>query len=123
GVNFLSDRSDYLLRFVGPLGVLPKCQSKGIGKKLMEFANKQALAQGAKSIRLVQDAHNPVSFALYVKMGYKPIICVSLLKGRVKPLSEEGYECRKMRLSDLEECCELCKYAIGFDRKHELKRR
>ena len=53
---------------IGPITVDPTCQRKGIGRAIMEaviYAGSQC-----RSLRLVQDSFNVVSFPLYTKLGF-----------------------------------------------------
>mgnify|MGYP000429745325 CR=1 FL=1 len=53
---------------IGPITVDPTCQTKGIGRAIMR-AVIDAGSQ-CRSLRLVQDSFNVVSFPLYAKLGF-----------------------------------------------------
>src|SRR5919201_3675750 len=59
--NFL-DRRDPIYG-VGPMTVSPEAQGRGIGRRLMQDVIEHGAA--GRGIRLLQDAYNPVSMALY----------------------------------------------------------
>lgn len=55
---------------VGPITVRPDVQHKGVGTLLMSLAFCEASQRGITKIRLIQEAINTTSLALYTKMGY-----------------------------------------------------
>ncbi|HEV8368549.1 MAG TPA: GNAT family N-acetyltransferase [Pyrinomonadaceae bacterium] len=61
GSNHLSEYNE--IRAVGPITVDPAVQAKGVGRMLMQAVIDRA--QGARGIRLVQDAFNTASLSLY----------------------------------------------------------
>ena len=63
------NRSDSVL-VIHRLGVNPKYQGKGLGKKLCLFAEQYAKENNYKFIRLDAYAGNPVSNSMYLKLGY-----------------------------------------------------
>lgn len=66
GSSFLAERDP--LRAVGPVSVAPGVQGEGIGRRLMQaMRNRAGTAPG---IRLVQDACNAMSMALYASLGF-----------------------------------------------------
>jgi ribosomal protein S18 acetylase RimI-like enzyme len=69
------------------MAVHPNHQGKGIGKKLLKFAEDYARNQGFSSIRLDVYTENPSAVSLYEKAGYKE-------KGEVTfPFRKVPYKC------------------------------
>lgn len=52
------------------LAVNPECQKQGVGRQLMDFAEKYAAEKGYASIRLDAYSRNPRAFNLYERRGY-----------------------------------------------------
>jgi len=59
--------------YIDTLSVGAHHQGKGIGKKLLAAAIKQAKEEGHKKIGLLVDCKNPMAKKLYVKVGFKGI--------------------------------------------------
>ncbi|WP_315120792.1 GNAT family N-acetyltransferase [uncultured Clostridium sp.] len=60
------------------LVVNPKYMKNGVGKKLMDFAERYSMEQGMKTIRLDVFIHNTPAISLYEKCGYKYVGTVDL---------------------------------------------
>ena len=58
------------VREIGPIAVHPDYHGKGIGKKLMNGVMSLVNSPN-KSFRLLVNTHNPVSFSLYLSMGFQ----------------------------------------------------
>jgi GNAT superfamily N-acetyltransferase len=116
GLNFLSERN--AIRGVGPMVVDPKLHGRGIGRVLMNAVI--ARGKDAPGIRLVQDAANTVSLALYSSLGFEIREPLFLMFGKPRSEPPSGYQIRPMQADDLTECNELCYRAHGFDRSGEL---
>jgi predicted N-acetyltransferase YhbS len=117
GSNFLDERD--AVRGVGPITVDPSCQSKGVGRKLMEAVIERG--QGAPSIRLVQEAYNRTSLALYASLGFDAVEPLVILMGKLTGQLSHGAEIAPMREEDLEDVSRLCIHVHGFDRTNELR--
>jgi len=116
GSNFLDERN--VIGGVGPITVDPGCQSRGCGRRLMQTVLERG--RNAPGIRLVQDAFNTVSMALYASLGFEVREPLALMSGRpTAPLSADALA-RAMRPEDLPACGELCRQTHGFDRNGEL---
>jgi len=77
-------------------------------------------ARHAGGIRLLQDAFNSRSMALYASLGLDAKEPVVLITGRLSgPVP--GIEVRGLRNEDLAECGALCRRVHGFDRSNELR--
>lgn len=63
------------------LCVDPKAQGKGIGRRMMDFAERLIDEKGYTSIRLDVFSQNPRAYQLYKKLGYKYTGEVAFCKG------------------------------------------
>jgi predicted N-acetyltransferase YhbS len=117
GSNHLSEMDD--VRSVGPITIDPKVQAKGIGRMLMQDVINRG--KGSRSIRLVQDAFNTASMSLYTSLGFDIKEPLVLIAGVISADVESDVEVRQLKTEDVEECGELCRATIGFDRTNELK--
>src|SRR5215204_1290235 len=83
-VNFLAEGDP--IRAVGPIAVDPSVQGSGVGRLLMQAVLERA--RGSVSVRLVQDAFNTRSVALYASLGFEVKEPLLLMRGtpRSKPL-------------------------------------
>jgi len=107
------------VRAVGPITVDPSIQAQGIGRMLMQAVIDRGAA--SKSIRLVQDAFNGASLSLYTSLGFDVKEPLVMIEGVAKTDVPSGTEVRTIQESDFEECAELCRATIGFDRSNELR--
>ena len=117
GSNFLDERGP--IRGIGPITVDPSCQSKGIGRKLMEAVIERG--KNANGIRLVQDAFNTTSYSLYTSLGFDTKEPLMLMQGRPQSSPSSKTIVRPMQETDLEACEELCQNVHGFSRKIETR--
>ena len=69
GAIVLENRENYL--YLGNLAVSPVHQGKGIGRRLLKFAEKEALQRGYFEIRLYTNEKMWENIAIYSKYGYK----------------------------------------------------
>lgn len=69
GVVVLENREGYL--YLGSLAVSPKHQGKGIGGRLLKYAEEEALRRGFSEIRLFTNEKMWETIAIYNKYGYK----------------------------------------------------
>lgn len=60
------------------LGSKTNVWNKGIGKQMMEFAEKLAKEKGCSSFRLDTYSHNPKAIAFYKKRGYSQLGHINL---------------------------------------------
>jgi GNAT superfamily N-acetyltransferase len=116
GVNFLhqGDR----VRTVGPIAVAPAWQGAGVGRRLMQAVLDRAGPQA--SVRLLQDAFNTASMALYASLGFAVKEPVLLLAGMPHGPAPTQGSVRRMRSTDIPACAALCKAVHGITRTHEL---
>lgn len=117
GSNHLSEMDD--VRSVGPITVNPAIQAKGLGRLLMQDVIERG--RGSRSIRLVQDAFNTASMSLYTSLGFDIKEPLVLIAGVITEDVAPNVEVRQLQPGDVEECAELCRATIGFERTNELK--
>jgi predicted N-acetyltransferase YhbS len=117
GSNFLDERD--AVRGVGPISVDPSAQGLGIGRRLMEAVIERG--REARSVRLLQDAFNTVSFSLYASLGFDAREPIALLRGLPRARTSGEVAVRRMKEADIEECGELCRRIHGFDRNTTLR--
>ncbi len=115
GCNFLDQRGS--VSGVGPTAVSPAAQGNGVGRLLMDGV----LRRNRGSVRLLQDAFNTASLALYASLGFElkePIALVSVMAPKT-PVPEAP-PVRPIQDDDLTGCAQLCRRVHGFDRTREL---
>lgn len=83
---------------VGPVSVDPERQGEGIGRVLMVDLLREAREQGIERVRLMQDAFNMTSLALYASLGFDTRHPVALLD----PAPERHPDVRLMTAGDLD---------------------
>jgi predicted N-acetyltransferase YhbS len=117
GSNFLDERGP--IRGVGPITVDPAAQERGIGRRLMEAVIDRGA--GAAGIRLLHDAFNTRSLALYASLGFEVAEPVALMTGRPRGAGVPGVAVRPLREADLADCERLHRRVHGFERTAELR--
>jgi predicted N-acetyltransferase YhbS len=117
GSNFLDERD--AIKGVGPITVDPACQCKGVGRKLMEAVIERG--RGAMGIRLLQEAYNRTSMALYTSLGFDTKEPIVIVVGKLAGEMSAGAQVVPMRQEHLDDCAELCNSVHGFDRINELR--
>ena len=117
GSNFLDERGP--VRGVGPITVDPEAQAAGVGRRLMEAVVERGA--DAADIRLLQDAFNTRSLALYASLGFAVEEPVVLMSGRPSATSYGDVEVRPLEHGDLDACERLCLSVHGFERTNELR--
>jgi predicted N-acetyltransferase YhbS len=121
GSNFLDQRGE--VASVGPISVDPNTQATGVGRALMQAVIDKGVKDGHKSIRLVQEAYNLVSFSLYVKLGFDPKDQLNFFMGRCAedwPEPKLKLVIRPMTADDLAACAALHKRVVGVEREQDL---
>lgn len=58
---------------IGPVYTVPERRARGYGTALVAEASRELLARGAKHVFLLTDLANPVSNAIYARVGYAPV--------------------------------------------------
>lgn len=117
GSNFLWEGDP--VRGVGPITVDPQYQGGGIGWQLMTAVLERA-GPGAR-VRLVQDAFNTRSVALYASLGFEVKEPLLLLRGSPRVVGQHGVVARPLAEADLPACDMLCEAVHGVARAHELR--
>jgi predicted N-acetyltransferase YhbS len=114
---------------IGPISVDPSVQSIGAGRKLMEAVISRAKEVGKKSIRLLQEAPNTVSYSLYAKMGFIPQDQLAVFDGvAAKPMipieeCSKSFTIRQMTSDDFAAAAAIHKRVVGTDRLPEISTR
>lgn len=117
GSNFVDERGT--VRGVGPTTVAPGVQAQGVGRRLMEAVIERSA--GAAGIRLLQDAFNTRSMALYAGLGFEVTEPIVLLSGRPRSAPAPGYEVRPLTRDDLGAAAALSLAVHGYERTAELR--
>jgi predicted N-acetyltransferase YhbS len=116
GSNFVDERGS--VRGVGPITVDPGVQESGVGRRLMEAVMDRST--GAEGIRLLQDAFNTGSMALYASLGFEITDPVALMGGRPEAAPSADYEVRPLTHDDLAAAAALSQRVHGYERTAEL---
>jgi len=117
GSNFLSEGDP--IRGVGPISVDPAIEDSGIGRKLMHAVI--ARGAGAAGTRLLQDAFNTKSMALYASLGFSAREPLAVMTGRPRDMPPAGAMVRPMTPGDLPQVEELARRVHGFPRTGDVK--
>lgn len=117
GSNFLDERGP--IAGVGPITVDPGAQQRGVGRRLMEAVLERGA--GAAGIRLLQDAFNAQSLALYASLGFEVREPVVVIGGTPGSAPAPGVEVRPLERGDVEACERLHLRVHGFERTNELR--
>jgi predicted N-acetyltransferase YhbS len=117
GSNFLAEGDT--VRAVGPITVDPGFQGGGVGRRLMEAVLERA--KGAAGVRLVQDAFNTRSIALYASLGFEVKEPLQLMRGTVRSAPPLGFGVRILVAEDLGTCAALCTAVHRVERTAELR--
>ena len=117
GSNFLAEGDP--IRAVGPITVDPAFQGGGVGRRLMEAVLERA--RGARGVRLLQDAFNTRSVALYASLGFEVKEPLLLMSGTPRSGPAPGLAVRPMVEGDLGACAALHAAVHGVDRANEVR--
>lgn len=117
GSNFLSEGDP--IRGVGPISVDPDFQDGGVGRLLMQAV----IERGAKArgVRLLQDAFNTKSMALYASLGFRVREPLAVMTGQPRGLMPAGARVRPMTPADLAQADDLARRVLGYPRGVELR--
>lgn len=116
GSNFLAEADP--IRAVGPVSVDPGFQAAGVGRLLMQAVLDHG--RTAPGVRLVQDAFNSASMALYTSLGFAVREPLVLLQGKPAGARDRSVTVRPMRPADIGTCAALCERVHGAPRTGEL---
>jgi predicted N-acetyltransferase YhbS len=117
GSNFLSEGDP--IRGVGPISVDPEIQDAGVGRLLMQAVLKRGA--NAHGVRLLQDAFNPKSMALYASLGFRSREPVVVMSGRPRDALAGALTVRPMSPADLPAADALTRRVHGYGRGAELR--
>jgi GNAT superfamily N-acetyltransferase len=117
GSNFLDERGP--VTGVGPITVDPREQGAGIGRALMEAVLERDA--GAAGVRLLQDAFNTQSLALYASLGFEVSEPVVVIGGTLKHAPAGAARVRPLTHDDVAACERLQVAVHGFERTNELR--
>src|SRR5215211_3944255 len=117
GSNFLTEGDP--IRGVGPITVDPSVQGGGVGRQLMEVVLDRG--QDAVGVRLVQDAFNTRSVALYASLGFDVREPLLLMRGTPRSRPSSDLSVRPMTHHDVSACMALCINVHGIERSSELR--
>jgi GNAT superfamily N-acetyltransferase len=84
---------------IGPITVDPACQTRGIGRALMEGVVNYARRNNIDKIRLLQDSFNMASLSLYTSLGFDAKETVVLMEAA--PASKADQTVRPITENDL----------------------
>ena len=101
------------------LSVHPLAQGRGVGRLLMRAVIERG--RSAPSIRLVQEAFNLVSLALYTSLGFDAVEQLAVIEGRPRTRPSRDLEVRRAEYRDLPACDSLSKEIHGYARSEELR--
>ncbi|MGA3067143.1 MAG: GNAT family N-acetyltransferase [Tepidisphaeraceae bacterium] len=104
---------------IGPITVDPICQSRGVGRALMQNIVDWALKNHGPMVRLMQDGFNMASLSLYTSMGFAVVEPIALME--LEPAERVDASVRPLTCDDLPACDALCRRVIKVSRKNELR--
>jgi GNAT superfamily N-acetyltransferase len=117
GTGFVTERD--AIRAVGPIAVDPAYQGGGIGRQLMGAVLERT--GGAVGVRLVQDAFNTRSVALYASFGFEVKEPLLLMAGTLRSGAAPGFTVRPLASADVGPAARLCATVHGVERSAELR--
>ena len=117
GSNFLTEGDP--IRGVGPISVDPDIQDSGVGRLLMQAVLKRGAA--AHGVRLLQDAFNTKSMALYASLGFRAREPLAVMSGRPRGGLAADARLRPMTPADLPAADALAQRVHGFGRGAEVR--
>ena len=118
GCNFLDERSAIV--GVGPVGVDPAVQNRGVGRALMLDVLRRATDRRAPGVRLLQSAYHGRSLSLYASLGFTVRDVLACMNGTPPTGRIPGRRVRPATAADLETCAAACRRVHGHDRTAEL---
>ncbi len=114
GSNFITTADQ--VGTIGPISVDPHLQGHGIGRFLMEESLTFAQENGIERVRLMQDAFNMMSLALYASLGFDTKAPVALLE----PAARSDEDVRPATHGDLDAVEVLSAEIYGVSRRNEV---
>jgi predicted N-acetyltransferase YhbS len=117
GSNFVTEGDP--IRGVGPISVRLDQQDAGVGGRLMQAVIERG--RDAPGIRLVQDAFNTKTMALYTALGFDPREPLAVLIGSPRGRLPAELHVRPMTAGDLHQAAMLSLRVHGFARTADLQ--
>lgn len=117
GSNFVTEGDP--IRGVGPISVDPDFQDAGVGRLLMQAVLKRGAK--ARGVRLLQDAFNTKSMALYASLGFRVREPMAVMTGRPRDRLTADLRVRPMTPSDLIASDNLARRVHGYSRASETR--
>ena len=106
-----------LIHGVRLIVVDPTAQGAGIGRILME----RVLKRSEAGVRLVQEAYNTGSMALYASLGFEVKEPLALMTGKARSAPATDVLVRPLANGDLRDCALLFRRVHGIDRSGEIR--
>jgi N-acetylglutamate synthase-like GNAT family acetyltransferase len=103
---------------IGPVSVDVASQGGGIGRTMMQDVIKHARSSGFDRIRLLQDAFNMRSLALYASLGFDVKEPVAYLELNATIGVDANF--RAAGVQDFEQMEALCREVYGISRRNEV---
>ncbi|MDO9714086.1 GNAT family N-acetyltransferase [Paracraurococcus lichenis] len=117
GAGFVTERD--AIRAVGPIAVDPAYRGGGIGRQIMGAVLERA--GEAVGVRLVQEAFNTRSVALYSSLSFEVKEPLLLMSGTPRGGPVPGYTVRPLVPDDIEPAARICAAVHGVERSAELR--
>jgi N-acetylglutamate synthase-like GNAT family acetyltransferase len=103
---------------IGPISVDLTAQGGGIGRTMMQHAIDHARESGFDRVRLMQDAFNMRSLALYASLGFNVVEPVAYLELSTAGPVDANF--RPATAADYDAMDALCREIYGISRKNEI---
>lgn len=105
---------------VGPITVDPTIQSRGVGRRLMQWVVDEARRRRGPRphVRLFQEAVNTTSLSLYTSLGFRWRDAAALM--HPKPADADDPSVRPMTVADLPHVQRLSEKHYGFSRAKDI---
>lgn len=118
GSNFLLHADEVC--GVGPITVDPEIQSKGIGRRLMQWAIDEAHRRRGShpNVRLFQEAVNTTSLSLYSSLGFRWRDSAAMMQPRAADVDDSSV--RPMTPDDLPDVERLSRLRYGSSRARDV---
>lgn len=102
---------------VGPITVDPACQSKRIGRALMQWAVDEAKSRNIAQTRLFQEAINTTSLSLYTALGFECRFAAALMQA--KPADSDHPRVRPITADDVDAIARISAGSYGHSRAND----
>jgi ribosomal protein S18 acetylase RimI-like enzyme len=116
GSGFLHPRGE--VAGIGPITIEPKFQARGLGRLLVSELCRRADRLAISSLRLIQDAFNENSYALYANLGFLPRRVLARASFPAHP-TVGPRAIRAAGKADLPRIAKLEQECLGFSRRRD----